>query len=92
MVEGEGVSRIRAVQEVVEVEGGVSRIRAAQEVVVVEGEAAEFADAKGVVEVEGEAAEFADAIGVEGEILRAFRVVIEAEEWKASRQTLHGEL
>jgi hypothetical protein len=51
------VSRIRAVQEVVEVEGGVSRIRAAQE----------------VVEVEGEAAEFADAIGVEGEILRAFR-------------------
>ena len=61
--------------EVVEGEG-VSRIRAAQE----------------VVEVEGEASEFADAIGVEGEILRAFRVVIEAEEWKASRQTLHGEL
>ena len=57
MVEGEGVSRIRAVQE--------------------------------VVEVEGEAAEFADAIGVEGEILRAFRVVIEAEESKAP---LYGEL
>jgi hypothetical protein len=36
VVEGEGVSRIRAVQEVVEVEGGVSRIHAAQEVV--EGE------------------------------------------------------
>ena len=50
MVEGEGVSRIRAVQEVVEVEGGVSRIRAAQEVVEVEGEveAAGFADAIGV--------------------------------------------
>ena len=59
MVEGEGVSRIRAVQEVVEVEGEV------------------------------EAAEFAHAIGVEGEILRAFQVVIEAEESKAP---LYGEL
>jgi hypothetical protein len=59
VVEGEGVSRIRAVQEVVEVEGEV------------------------------EAAEFAHAIGVEGEILRAFQVVIEAEESKAP---LYGEL
>jgi hypothetical protein len=57
VVEGEGVSRIRAVQE--------------------------------VVEVEGEAAEVAHAIGVEGEILRAFQVVIEAEESKAP---LYGEL
>jgi hypothetical protein len=34
---------------VVEVEGGVSRIRAAQEVVEVEGEAAEFADVISVI-------------------------------------------